>query len=72
MWIQCSSDGSIRKNPAKIGHTYDSVRDAFISLKPFPSWTLKESSCRWNPPVARPNDGELYKWNEDAQAWGEV
>ena len=39
-WIETSYTGSIRKNYAGIGDTYDSTRDAFISPKPFSSWTL--------------------------------
>ena len=35
----------LRKNYAGIGYTYDSVRDAFIPPKPFPSWVLDEITC---------------------------
>jgi len=50
---------------------YDSVRDAFIPEKPFPSWTLNETTCDWDPPIAMPDDGKYYKWNEDTGAWEE-
>ncbi len=33
-WVQTSYNGSIRKNYAGIGHTYDESRDAFISPQP--------------------------------------
>ena len=39
-WIQTSHTGSIRKNFAGVGCTYDKTRDAFIAPKPYPSWTL--------------------------------
>lgn len=68
-WKQTSFSGSIRKNFAGIGYTYDAARDAFIAPKPFPSWTLNESTCRWEAPVAYPTDGENYFWNEDDQEW---
>ena len=58
-----------RKNHAGIGYTYDPQRDAFISPKPFNSWILNESTCNWNAPVARPNDGNMYKWNEEILNW---
>lgn len=59
----------LRKNYAGIGFTYDETRDAFIPPKPFESWVLNENTCLWDAPVARPNDGKRYRWNEDALAW---
>ena len=58
-----------RKNYAGIGYTYDETRDAFIPPKPFDSWTLNETSCLWESPVAYPTDGERYEWNEEQQQW---
>jgi hypothetical protein len=60
---------SFRKNYAGIGYTYDETRDAFIPSKPFNSWVLNEQTCLWEAPVARPNDGGLYTWNEETQSW---
>lgn len=64
-----SYNDNYRKNFAGIGYTYDAARDAFIAPKPFPSWTLNESTCRWEAPVAYPTDGKFYVWNEDDQEW---
>lgn len=61
----------LRKNFAGIGFTYDAVRDAFIPPQDYPSWALNEDTCLWEPPVAYPSDGKLYKWDEDALAWVE-
>ncbi len=58
-----------RKNYAGIGYTYDYARDAFIPPKPYDSWTLNETSCLWEAPVAYPTDGERYEWNEEQQQW---
>lgn len=47
-WIQTSYNGTMRKNYAGIGYTYDSVRDAFIPPKPEEGeWTFNEDTCRW-------------------------
>jgi hypothetical protein len=48
-WIKTSYNGTIRKNFAGIGMTYDPVRDAFIPLKPEEEgdWILNEETCRW-------------------------
>ena len=59
----------LRKNHAGIGYTYDEDRDAFIPPKPFNSWTLNETTCLWEAPIAYPTDGELYNWNETNQTW---
>ena len=58
-----------RKNYATVGGTYDQTRDAFIPPKPFNSWTLNETTCRWEAPVAYPTDGQEYSWNEANQTW---
>ena len=58
-----------RKNYAGIGYTYDSGRDAFIPPKPYPSWTLNESTCLWDCPVNMPTEGGPYIWNETNQSW---
>jgi hypothetical protein len=81
LWIQTSYNTRggqhpegrpLRKNYAGIGYTYDSIRDAFVPPKPFDSWTLNEETCLWNPPVPYPEDGKVYKWNENSQSWIEI
>ena len=63
-------DGTpFRKNFAGVGYTYDQTRDAFIPPKPYPSWTLNETTCLWEAPVAYPTDGQRYNWNETNQSW---
>ena len=71
-WLETREDGSIRKNYAGIGFSYDSTRDAFIPPQPYPSWTLEEDTCLWEAPVAYPDDGKMYTWNETDQQWDEV
>ena len=71
-WVQTSDTGSIRKNYAGIGHTYDATRDAFIPPQPYPSWTVDEDTCRWEAPVPYPDDGKLYEWDESITNWVEA
>jgi hypothetical protein len=61
-----------RKNYAGIGYTYDAGRDAFIPPKPYASWLLNETTCLWDAPVAYPNDGKRYSWDEATTSWVEV
>jgi hypothetical protein len=72
LWIQTSYNNNFRKNFAGIGYTYDKTRDAFIPPQPYPSWALNEDTCLWECPVARPDDGNIYNWNEETQAWDEI
>ena len=58
-----------RKNYAAVGFTYDQTRDAFIEPKPYNSWILNEATCLWEAPVAKPDDGQDYNWNETTQQW---
>jgi hypothetical protein len=80
-WIQTSyrthggqhPEGTpLRKNYAGIGYSYDAGRDAFIPPKPFASWTLNDTTCLWDAPVAMPTDGKVYRWNEETVNWVEV
>tara|TARA_B100001057_G_scaffold422344_1_gene443807 strand:+ start:422 stop:748 length:327 start_codon:yes stop_codon:yes gene_type:complete len=66
---QTYSDGSIRKNFAGKGYSYDKDKDAFIAPKPFASWTLNDTTCQWEPPTALPSDGKEYGWNESSKSW---
>ena len=67
-WKQTSYIGAFRNQFAGIGYVYDSVRDAFISPMPYKSWTLNETTCRWEPPTRRP-DGFEWRWNENEKSW---
>jgi hypothetical protein len=61
-----------RYNYAGIGYLYDETKDAFIPPQPYLSWTLSTETCLWEPPVAYPNDGDTYFWNEETLSWDTV
>ena len=69
-YIQTSYNNNFRKQYAGIGFTYDAAKDKFINIQPFPSWSLDENDD-WQPPVAYPDDGKYYVWDEATQAWDE-
>jgi len=83
-WIQTSynthggvhADGKtpLRKNFAGVGSVYDAVKDAFIYPKPYDSWTLNNTTCLWEAPVAYPSGAGVcdYSWNETDKSWDEV
>jgi hypothetical protein len=59
----------LRKNYAGVGMSYDPIRDAFITKKPFELWVLNEETCIWEAPVAKPTNDREYKWNEETLSW---
>lgn len=67
--VHSSGGKPFRKNYAAIGYIYDVERDAFISPKPFDSWLLNEKTCLWEAPVAHPDNGHHYMWNESLKDW---
>lgn len=62
----------LRGNYAGIGYTYDATNDVFYAPKPFNSWVLNESTWLWEAPVAMPDDGKVYEWDEATTNWKEV
>jgi len=46
-WVKTSYNGSIRKNYAGIGYSYDEVRDAFIPPQCHDVAILDEETCLW-------------------------
>lgn len=69
VWKQTSYNGTLRKNYAGIGYTYDENRDAFIPPKPYTSWKLNEDNCLWSAPIPKPDDDNFYVWNEITISW---
>lgn len=62
---------ALRGNYAGIGYTYDRQNDVFIAPSPFTSWVLNKNTWTWEAPIAYPEDGKFYKWNEEAINWEE-
>ena len=69
-WKQTSYNGNFRKQYASLGYTYDADADVFISIKPYPSWSLDEN-YDWQPPTSKPTEG-FWQWNESTLSWVEL
>ena len=67
-WVQTSYNNNMRKQFAGVGYTYDDVNDVFVAPQPYPSWTLDENHD-WQPPSPKPDDENIYTWNEETQSW---
>ena len=66
-WKQTSYNGNIRARYAGTGYRYDSALNAFIAPKPFPSWTLNETTTDWDAPTPKPEGN--YIWDEESLSW---
>jgi hypothetical protein len=77
-WKQTSYNGTIRKNYAGIGYTYNADIDAFVPPKPFASWVLNNETAQWEAPVPMPEDAgtgeppKMYSWDEATTSWKET
>lgn len=81
-WIQTSYStyGGVHKNGgtplrgnyAGIGYIYDRQNDVFYAPKPYPSWTLNQTTWLWEAPTPMPTDGKKYTWDEATVSWVEV
>jgi len=71
-WVQTSYNNNFRKHFAGIGSTYDRTKDVFIPPQQYASWTLNNSTYIWEPPVAEPDDGKEYMWDEATTNWKEI
>lgn len=65
-----SYNGKIRGLFAGIGYSYNQQEDIFVLPKPYPSWNRNGSL--WEAPIGYPEDGKLYKWDEQTTSWIEV
>jgi hypothetical protein len=71
-WKQTSYNANFRKNYAGESYIYDTTLDAFIAPSPYPSWLLNIDTCKWEPPIPRPNDEKRRYWDEETQQWVEA
>jgi hypothetical protein len=59
----------LRGNYAGIGFIYDQANDVFYAPQPYASWILNTNTWLWEAPVAYPNDGKAYTWDESTVSW---
>ena len=70
-WVQTSYNGSIRGSYAGVGMVYNEQLNVFMSAQPFPSWVVDVAKKDWVAPVAMPDDGKSYDWDEATLSWVE-
>ena len=45
------------------------TKDEWKDTLNWSSWTFNEDTCSYDPPVSLPDDGDLYRWDEDTTSW---
>ena len=60
----------LHKNYAGIGYTFDGI--GFAAPQPYASWIFNSDSYIWEAPIAKPDDGKFYAWNEETTSWVEL
>ena len=70
-WLKTYRAGEkpVRGKSAAPGMLYSPELDAFHFPQPFSSWSFDETKLEWEAPVAKPNDGKEYDWNEETLSW---
>ena len=74
-WVQTSYNHNFRGRFAGIGSTFDPIKNKFLPIQPFPSWSL-DAEDKWQAPVAYPtvttfgdNVKYIIFWNEIDKKW---
>lgn len=65
--VRTSYNHNIRGVFAAVDYSYNEEEDIFVMPQPFPSWVRNGSI--WEAPIACPEDGNRYKWNEESIEW---
>jgi hypothetical protein len=62
---------ALRANYAIIGGIYNREHDVFYEQKPeaYPSFIVGPPTWMWIPPIPKPDDGQLYTWDEETVSW---
>lgn len=53
---------------AGVGMKYNATLKRFEQAQPFPSWVMDADGI-WQPPVVKPQDGRMYRWDETEHTW---
>lgn len=57
---------------AYVGYEYRKAKNRFVPIRPAQSWSFNEKKFEWEAPVAYPDDGGIYFWNEEIRNWEQL
>ncbi len=56
----------------EITEKQQTVKNNWAANNGFASWTFNETTCAFQAPVTKPNNGKFYRWDEPTTSWIEV
>lgn len=56
----------------EIAAKQQAVKDAWAANNGFASWVFNETTCTFEAPILKPNDGKNYRWDEPTTSWIEA
>lgn len=65
-WVEYTAS---TKNKPSVGFGYIKSTGVFSWPQSYPSWSLNETTGKWEPPVNYPSDGKVYDWDETNKSW---
>ena len=68
-FIACDREDHERGLFVRPGYVYDRNDDVFRPPQPFASWVFDAGTWQWVAPVATPDDGQKYYWDEESTSW---
>lgn len=68
-FVQTSYNNNFRGRYATLGFIYEETYNAFMPIKPYPSWNIDPIELLYLAPVPYPNDGLGYSWDEATLSW---
>lgn len=63
-WINLGSE-----NTAGLGYLYFEDINTFIPPQPYNGWVIKADRTGWEAPMPKPNDGQIWDWDNDRVCW---
>ena len=69
-WVETFMDKPDHNYAGK-GYKFHKDKSNFAPKQPYASWSLDEK-LKWQPPVAMPKDGKMYRWDEKTGDWTEA
>ena len=65
-WVEYTTS---TKNRPGVGFGYIKSTGVFSFPQSYPSWSLNETTGKWEPPVTYPSDGKVHDWDETDKSW---
>jgi len=56
-------------HPRPVMSSYFLADGTLVKETTMDSWVINETTCQWEPPTPKPDDGKGYDWDEKTLSW---